>query len=88
MTKDVGVFVGYRLSSSGYSNVTGFAETTTHTTPTSVSSFAKALSLTRKTTASFGTGTSAVTDGNETRYTLTGNVQIMRELGRTWSASV
>lgn len=87
VTKDVGVFVGYRLSSSGYSNVLGLPSYYSHNADFGLS-FAKALSLTRKTTASFGTGTSAVTDGNETRYALTGNVQIMRELGRTWSASV
>ncbi len=49
--------------------------------------FSKALSLTRKTTMSFGTGTSAVTDGHQTHYGLIGNVRIERELARTWHAS-
>jgi hypothetical protein len=49
--------------------------------------FAKALSLTRKTTASFGVGTNGVTDGRTSTYAFTGNVNLHRELGRTWSAS-
>jgi hypothetical protein len=85
VTKDVGFFVGYRLNSSGYGP--GLPGYYTHNADFGLS-FAKALSLTRKTTASFGTGTSAVTDGHETRYALTGNVQLMRELGRTWSAAL
>jgi hypothetical protein len=82
--KDMGFFVGYRLNSSVYGP--GLPNYYTHNADFGLD-FAKALSLTRKTTASFGAGTSAVTDGTETQYALIGNVAIMRELGRTWSAS-
>jgi hypothetical protein len=83
--KDMGFFVGYHLDSSVYG--AGLPNYYTHHADFGLD-FARALSLTRKTTASFGAGTSAATDGTETRYVLTGNVAIMRELGRTWNASL
>lgn len=85
VARDVGVYVGYRLDSSEYGP--GFPNYYTHNADFGLN-FAKALSLTRKTTASFGAGTTSATDGNETRHLLTGNVAIMRELGRTWTASL
>lgn len=83
--RGLGFYVGYHLDSTVYG--AGLPNYYTHHADFGLD-FAKALSLTRKTTASFGTGTSAATDGNETRYWLTGNVAIMRELGRTWSAAL
>ena len=49
--------------------------------------FHKALSLTRRTTLSFGTGTTAFADVNGTHITATGNVTLTRELGRSWFAT-
>jgi hypothetical protein len=49
--------------------------------------FGRALSLTRKTTMTFATGTSTVTDGNSTHFGLVGNVRLGYELARTWSLS-
>ncbi len=48
----------------------------------------KALSFSRRTTLTFSTGMSGVSYGGEVHYGLLGNVQLVRELGRTWSTSV
>ena len=49
--------------------------------------FHKALSLSRRTTLSFGTGTTAFADVNGTHIYATGNATLTRELGRTWFAT-
>ena len=46
------------------------------------------LSLTRKTTMTFGTGLAGVTYVTGTHYHLIGNVQLMRELGRSWGTGL
>lgn len=50
--------------------------------------FNRALSLTRRTTLSFATGVSGIRVADDTRYFATGNIALMRELGRSWTASV
>ena len=46
------------------------------------------LSLSRRTTLSFGSGSTATTDGQQTYYNLTGDAQVSHELGRSWRTSV
>ena len=48
----------------------------------------RALSFSRRTTLSFGTGTTALTDGQTTSYHATGNAQLNHEMGRTWQATI
>jgi hypothetical protein len=52
----------------------------------------RALSISRRTTLSFGTGTTATTrpesDIDRTRFRLTGNVGLNHEIGRTWNAAI
>jgi len=48
----------------------------------------RALSFSRRTTLSFGTGTTALTDGQTTSYHATGNAQLNHEIGRTWAATI
>jgi hypothetical protein len=50
--------------------------------------FNRALSLTRRTSLTFGTGVSGIRVADDTRYFATGNVQLSREMGRSWTASV
>lgn len=88
LTQSVGVYGGYRLD-------TGLYQPNSQTGP-SVRyythgadfgfDFAKALSLTRKTSATFGAGMTGVSDTNQTQYTATGHATIMREIARTWRA--
>jgi hypothetical protein len=49
--------------------------------------FARALSLTRRTSLSFDTGTSILKDKNSTHFGIVGNIGITREIGRTWAAT-
>jgi hypothetical protein len=50
--------------------------------------FNRELSFSRRATLSFGTGSSAVKDAGQTRYYVTGNARLMREVGRTWNATI
>ena len=50
--------------------------------------YSRALSFSRRTTLTFGTGTTAVTDGQTTQYHATGNAQLNHEIGRTWRATI
>jgi len=49
--------------------------------------FNHALSLTRRTTLAFRTGTAMLKDEIRTHVHVTGNAQLTRELGRTWTAN-
>ena len=49
--------------------------------------FARALSLSRRTTLAFDTGVAAVADQLDTYYRLVGNARLVHELGRTWNAT-
>ena len=50
--------------------------------------FNRALSLSRRTTVAFSTGTAAHNVDNRTRFTATGSAQLNHEVGRTWNAWV
>jgi hypothetical protein len=54
--------------------------------------FSRSLSFSRRTTLSFGTGTSATTSPNsadqDTRFRLNGNATLTHEIGRSWSAAL
>jgi hypothetical protein len=52
----------------------------------------RSLSISRRTTFSFGTGTTATTraelDNQRTRFRITGSARLLHEMGRTWDASL
>jgi hypothetical protein len=48
--------------------------------------YGRALSFSRRTTLSFGTGTTALERNDELRWRLTGQAQLTHEFGRTWTA--
>jgi hypothetical protein len=48
----------------------------------------RALSISRRTTLSFGTGSTAVRTSEQLRFIVTGNVALKHEIGRTWNAWV
>ena len=54
--------------------------------------FTRNLSISRRTTVTFGTGTTAMTnpgsESGQTRFRLNGNVALRHEIGRTWSAAL
>jgi len=65
----------------------GSREYTNHNLDIGVN-YNKVLSFSRRTTFSFGTGSTAISDGNTTRFQATGNARLKHEIGRTWGASV
>ena len=49
--------------------------------------FSRAISFSRRTSLAFSTGSSAVTDGGDPQYHLTGAASLRHEIGRTWFAA-
>ncbi len=49
--------------------------------------YSRPLSISRRTTLSFSTGSGTVDDGIETFFTVTGTASLRHEMGRTWVAS-
>jgi hypothetical protein len=86
VARDLAVYAGYGFSKHLFRDELNLAPYHTHNIDAGLV-FTKALSLTRHTFLSFGTGTAAISDGNDTHYNLTGNVRVIREIGRTWQAS-
>jgi hypothetical protein len=50
--------------------------------------YARPLSVSRRTTLSFGTGSAILDNELETYYTVTGNASLNHQIGRTWIANV
>jgi len=50
--------------------------------------YSKPLSISRRTTLSFNTGSSAIDDGQKTYYNLTGSAALNHQMGRTWETNV
>jgi hypothetical protein len=48
--------------------------------------YSRPLSLSRRTTLAFGTGSGAIDNGIERFYTVTGNASLRHDFGRTWSS--
>jgi hypothetical protein len=85
VAKDLAVYAQYGFATHRFKDELNLAPYHSHNIDAGLA-FTKALSLTRHTFLSFGTGTSAISDGNNTHYNLTGNVRVIREIGRTWQA--
>jgi hypothetical protein len=50
--------------------------------------YSRPLSSSRRTTVSFGSGSSAIDNGLETFYTVTGNASLRHQIGRSWETDV
>ena len=50
--------------------------------------YSRPLSLSRRTTFSFGTGSAVLDDGVETFFNVTGSASLSHQIGRTWEANV
>lgn len=90
VTRTLAVYGGYRVDTGLYNQDARVGASPRYYTQGADFGFdfAKALSLTRKTTATFGVGMTGVSDGNRTQYAATGNAMVMREIARTWTAWV
>jgi hypothetical protein len=81
MTKDISLRLGYRYTRADY----GDRITEVHRPDVGLD-FARALSLTRRTSLTFGVGTEATVYQDRTRFHAVGNVNVMHEIGRSWTA--
>jgi hypothetical protein len=89
LTRTIAVYGGYRVDTGLYNQDARVGASPRYYTQGADFGldFAKALSLTRKTTATFGVGMRGVSDGSRTQYAATGQATIMREIARSWQAS-
>ena len=82
LTRDLSLRTMYRYTEARYPNDT----VQTHTPDVGLD-FNRALSLTRRTSLTFGAGTEATVVRGRTRYHLTGNANVSHEIGRSWYAN-
>lgn len=87
VARGLGVRMGYDYSIGKYFYTTEPTTVGGHLIDVGVD-YARALSLSRRTTLSFSTGSAALKDSNATYYQFIGNVELNREIGRTWNASL
>jgi len=81
LTRNLDLRLGYRYAQAHYPG----RVSETHS-PNVGLDFNRALSLTRRTSVSFGVGTEATRSNDRTKYRATGNAQLTHEIGRTWTA--
>ncbi len=81
LSRDLGLRTGYRYSEAHYPG--HVVETQS---PDVGLDFNRALSLTRRTSLTFGVGAEATRSNDHTRYRATGNAHVTHEIGRTWTA--
>lgn len=80
LNRDLSLRTGYRYTEAHYNE-----RTTQVHRPDVGLDFLHALSLTRRTTFSFGVGTEASVVDDRTRVRATGNASLAHEMGRTWT---
>jgi hypothetical protein len=86
LTRHLGARLGYRFRQSRYSG-TGGHRGEVHNLIAGVD-YNRPLSISRRTSLSFSTGSSAATYAGRTVYRAVGDAQLTHEIGRTWYASV
>ncbi len=82
MTRGLSLRLGYRYSRADYR---GRGVIETHRPDVGLD-FLRALSLTRRTSLTFGVGTEASVYNETTRFRATGSATVAHEIGRSWSA--
>jgi len=87
LMRGLGLRLGYAYSDGQYARLVDTRVVRGHNLDVGVD-FNRALSFSRRTTLSFGTGSAAIVDRDRTYYRVTGNARLNREIGRTWNASL
>jgi len=82
LSRDLSLRLGYAYTQAHY----GTRITELHR-PDIGLDFLRALSLTRRTSLSFGVGTEASVYGGTTRFNATGNATVLHEIGRSWTTA-
>jgi hypothetical protein len=85
LTRNLGLRLGYGYGEARNSLGTIGPRIASHTLDAGVG-YSRSLSFSRLTTLNFGTGTTIVRYNHESQLTLTGNVGLTREIGRSWRA--
>jgi hypothetical protein len=88
LSRDIGLVLGYRYQQAKYQLSTASARVTTLNGIDIGIDYHRALSLSRKTTIAFTTGTVAVRDlSGDTQYRLVGTARLNRAIARSWHAT-
>jgi hypothetical protein len=87
VAKGLGARLGYGYTEGRYPSAAQSRTVGSHNLDVGVD-FNRALSFSRRTTFSFGTGSSAITDTETTHYRVIGNAQLRHDIGRTWNAAL
>jgi hypothetical protein len=87
LSRSLSLRLGYSLGTGHYPGEADGSRFRSHTFDGGID-FNKALSFSRRTHLAFSTGTSAISNGETTRYYVSGNANLTREIGRTWSAGL
>jgi hypothetical protein len=82
LSRNLGLRLGYRYTEAHYTNRIFRSHR-----PDIGLDFRRALSLTRRTSFTFGVGAEATVVSEHTRYRAAGHVDVTHEIGRTWTAS-
>jgi len=85
MTRRLGLRLGYGFTDVGY--VAGGGQYRNHNIDSGVD-YSRNFSVTRRTKFAFSTGGSAISQLGTTRYNVTGNATLSREIGRSWDAGL
>jgi hypothetical protein len=88
LARDLGLHGGYGYSINNYPTTDGSTAQYRGQNIDVGLDYNKSLSFSRRTTFSFATGTSIVNDGHQSHFNVIGNLQLSREIGRTWLAGV
>ena len=86
IARGIGVRAGYSYGETRYQGVAARVYRS-HSIDAGID-YNRPVSLSRRTRLSFGTGTAALTDGQLTRYEITGGARLTRDIARTWQAVV
>ena len=89
MTRYARLRVGYTQQDSDYPSFGPFpARRYSHRSYDVGVDYSRPLSLSRRTTISFGSGSSAIDNGIETFYNITGTASLRHQMRRTWEANI
>jgi hypothetical protein len=88
LTRSVSMHVGYQGAFGSYLAESGERQRFRNDSVDAGVNYAGALTLSRRTTLSFSTGSTMVTEHHVRQLSIVGNATLRRELGRTWDASV
>jgi hypothetical protein len=86
-TRGLSIRLGYGYGQASYGGGEESRLVRNHTIDAGVD-YSRSLSFSRRTTLSFGTGSTAIRERHQTHFRLTGQATLNRQIGRSWNATV